>query len=1782
MAEAGPSSGPPSVAVRLKFFAGSSKQLSRDELRELLHVAEICKAYLKERAVELLQNNAGQPCLFQYSCDTTPVSSRKYLTRQHGSIKVQRTCKSSSDYFVQQMFLYIPSHDNGYHCTILFREPLPLAYGKTMKALFSAACTCPGLSLNGVGPDVISIHHQCHDRAVTFDFVGSLSGWWSKQVGVSEAAAGPAAADSDDEKLFEWHSWTACAAHDGHNSCKWGHQGLFNDSFLLESCYVGVMAMRACFHHAASHLADWLVQVLSPKRQDELPAVSDLFLLWCALGIDQDIAKLLSEMQLFWLGGTLVVLHSVLDDSNWLEAISTCLLSVWRPPAFTTSRWCTVGASCRGLLSGLVTGYPAFLQWLHTAGKLGDYEWHGCKRLDAKVWHFAAVVGLSSYVSDSFLAKVLKDSRVAQTQQSLQEVLWNEFLFLDVLPQQFWDMLSGPVQMTSQAVRSGVIAGALISWSFLEWRVLLVASSLPWRLCSGSVEANVDELLQQAEPPDTGIAFKIWALGQAGYNRTRLARAVQLLGQCSWTSAFTEKQHGSTSVVKKRHPDYGDNHLTAKAFIHTFAQMLPSSSACDQRRQQVLQKLCRTLDKNPNRITGRQVYLAHVMQKAREKEASDPKQPRYNRAKIMKLHGQQWTSLPEESKASWDRQAAFERSATWQSRQKECDNLKQQLGLLSEAGSGSDSKAPGSSMLISQCRLSTSEQCRLQSMIDDSKLTEKSVEKLRAKSLQCPPPVPDQDLDSCLGHSQLRRDRPTEMPATARRICQMRDHFAQSVFLVEHPQGSRFYRFLFAMLNPVRLFLLDLGDLECPVPAVTSGPPCFNQQWQASVPWQWSFLPGRFSSAEVFDVSPNVQIGVFLHSWFSSEGSLCSRDVLQPLDLILDAAASEKKVAKERSEPSRKSVVAEPDAELTAQYPWLRTFVGTAAASKRKRASCTDDADFSSEDIQYDDLFEQLEEQRCVINAAFETLADQFRTSLIGGDWQLRRTGRVVYGVRIDVKAGSSMAEFCAKFSLAKSASFEQSVYGDEPGQALGKLFIHRMSFLMQLWEDLGRPDHGIPADRLTDYVPAPDLETVLSTTTGRVQQRYRKILALAPKAPRLLAMSSQSRERTPPRAASKLAAAWQAETEGVKLPRPKRAQNVDSQVRKAITDNLRSMTPTELDGILVEGLTCRQRLKRDKAQASAAAGSIQFGKHYYTRLRAMYADKQSVQQKLQPDPALEVQPALVRAATAAMGHPPCRSHMVQFLERALSLNQAEICGIYRWTLTLHPAGSADQLEACKCVVACAARLKLQASAGKETALMLDKFDEILLQAFLSYAKAGLGPVDWLSNHDEMWPLVLPKAATQKVLDLGPDGSWLDVAEELAEITTSSALGKQLFGFAARQVVGLRLDKLVAEQVDKALTRNPITAEVVAEVRNTAMIQVESLAEADVLSGRRTVNISYRGCAITAKTTCAAEHFDFALQAALRGAAAVAGNIPSLPAEDQLCTGITRVAKGTKVEAKLFKHAKESRSMALALIKAEDCKNGESVQARLPFREMRLGQSEVLEASRARLLSLDKHVWIDLAFLANLAGEGGRKRLQDIYMDTCVPSQTKLMSLQRAIQCSTKLMESDLYRYVSQGSQGIIVAAHSMLDRIVQGMPVSIDQNASDFLKQVSNSYSCFIVHVAGHETKYDDEGLLVVPDNAEVTVGKAALLLKWKAVESEAVENLDLKQMEAFVTWGHFLADDQRQQAHSKIEQILKAAKGKRQGVTKKSAAPKQGAAKKAPHSAQADAKEAAMSLFA
>lgn len=77
---------------------------------------------------------------------------------------------------------------------------------------------------------------------------------------------------------------------------------------------------------------------------------------------------------------------------------------------------------------------------------------------------------------------MLADSRVACAQLILQDALWAEFDFLDSIPLRIWKFIASSVATSPEELRDQVVAAASISWSFLEWRALLVAGSYLDRL----------------------------------------------------------------------------------------------------------------------------------------------------------------------------------------------------------------------------------------------------------------------------------------------------------------------------------------------------------------------------------------------------------------------------------------------------------------------------------------------------------------------------------------------------------------------------------------------------------------------------------------------------------------------------------------------------------------------------------------------------------------------------------------------------------------------------------------------------------------------------------------------------------------------------------------------------------------------------------------------------------------------------------------------------------------------------------------------------------------------------------------------------------------------------------------------------------------------------------------------------------------------------------------------------------------------------------------------------
>ena len=1096
------------VTKRVKQYACCSASISSAETHDVLALVEAAKTLLNERAAIVLSTAAVEPILLQFSLDTTPVSTCQRVSRKHGDLHVKRAAKTQHDYLVCQLFVTVRADSGGYNQTMVFRDPVRLQHGKTMRALASCAVDSPGMRVCASQPGRICVRHQVHDRGITQSFTHAMSGFWFSRA--CEAVSTAGTASEDVVALHELHTHVGCCAHDAHNSLKWAHQAVFNDKLLLESVYIGIAACRAAYFNAVDILGTWLVEKLQPWPGPLLPDANAMELLWTSLGVDADNAKVLANFRLLWQEDRLLICQEAQSQTDWLEQVSCALLGAWRFQRFTESRWCTVGSSCRALATGFLLGYMSLLQYTHEKGILGEYEWNGCRRIGASERHFVVVVGMAAFLPETFLLHVLKDSRVAKTQEALHEVLFEELSFLDNLPAAVWDYLSQAASARPETLRSAVIQGALVSWAFLEWRVLAVATSLPWSLCAGDIAQNLQDLLSQQECPSEPVSEKLYLLGQAGYNRHRLTEAVRLLGECSWTSAFTEKQHASTSRVRRHHPELGDNMLMARAFCHTFAQMLPGLSEEDRNRAALVSQLVKTLKANPNYITGRQVFLRYIMQKASTLETSLGVGSRYKRPRIMKLHGVHWEKLTAAAKRAYEQEAEAERASKQQRRTEDLATLRQELASLrAEAGK---SKDPQGSMLISCCALDKASLQRLGSLMQEGSFKGKQLQKVRERCLDCPKPLLSAEMAKLEAVSQLPVRNLKALPDIAKQLCQMRDSFREAVFCVTQEGTDRWMRFLFASQNPFAVFFqdLDVETVEHRSASVGSG---WAEQWSAVHLWQWRLRIGQFLTGSVLEDTDPSKVSVVMRSWFAADGRLLSHDVLQPLLPMLKALAPEQAREPEVLPPATaRRRAAEPS--LVEKHPWLAAVTSLKEPQERSdREELPDDAaedslgDKASEDDglegasgqdgDYDELFTALENQRCVLRGDVTAHSDMFRTSLLGGQWQVERTGRTIYGVRVDAKPGTTAAELCAAFKLTKSASFERSVYGEEGGSFLSKLWIHRMSFLCAAWEETGKAKKGLSQQDLSKYELPAEMEAKMQALEGKSLARARGILKI-------------------------------------------------------------------------------------------------------------------------------------------------------------------------------------------------------------------------------------------------------------------------------------------------------------------------------------------------------------------------------------------------------------------------------------------------------------------------------------------------------------------------------------------------------------------------------------------------------------------------------------------------------------------------------------------------------------
>jgi len=77
---------------------------------------------------------------------------------------------------------------------------------------------------------------------------------------------------------------------------------------------------------------------------------------------------------------------------------------------------------------------------------------------------------------------------------------------------------------------------------------------------------------------------------------------------------------------------------------------------------------------------------------------------------------------------------------------------------------------------------------------------------------------------------------------------------------------------------------------------------------------------------------------------------------------------------------------------------------------------------------------------------------------------------------------------------------------------------------------------------------------------------------------------------------------------EAKKQPRARSHKSVTLQAAKALGDYIKSFSEQEIDSTVIDGLSLRARLTKDKAKNAAKLGSVTMGRTYYNGLRAMFS----------------------------------------------------------------------------------------------------------------------------------------------------------------------------------------------------------------------------------------------------------------------------------------------------------------------------------------------------------------------------------------------------------------------------------------------------------------------------------------------------------------------------------------------------------------------------------------------
>ena len=318
--------------------------------------------------------------------------------------------------------------------------------------------------------------------------------------------------------------------------------------------------------------------------------------------------------------------------------------------------------------------------------------------------------------------------------------------------------------------------------------------------------------------PEEPVSSQLWHLMKASFPRHQLVGTVKLLGECPWTSLPAEQQHGSLALLKRWHPDYGMDTLITRALLMQVARMLPGMTESEKQVSQLMRKIQKLQAANPDKASGRQVFLKDLIALARKKqEAGDERFSRLSANDISKhwfsRHAVLWAQQSVRNQHAWHQRARIAARGKRHQIAEEVEALQAKLEVLMSR-QDQDRGDPGplsmSSAAFSESDLQVFERC----MLDAAFSSPSRVAKARADLLEPPAPWGHQYVRALSQHQVWGYKDPKQAP-WANLLCRDRESFEHTGLRVVGSGGEEtFWKILYLVKRPIYVALCPMVQVE--------------------------------------------------------------------------------------------------------------------------------------------------------------------------------------------------------------------------------------------------------------------------------------------------------------------------------------------------------------------------------------------------------------------------------------------------------------------------------------------------------------------------------------------------------------------------------------------------------------------------------------------------------------------------------------------------------------------------------------------------------------------------------------------------------------------------------------------------------------------------------------------------------------------------------------------------------------------------------------------------------